>query len=296
MKKLTTFAGFLALALTFVVADANVQANVDDGCDIGAGNEVVDIDTLTATYDDINDLIIVEMVLCGNLDGDKKKKYRVRFDHTTPFFDEEDRNDDGVVDGNDFCATTSDAAMMHRSNKDTGPGVITSDTDALIFTVPVDELNPALELGDLVYVWGATNYKNIQDGAPTTEGGDGCSKPEAETEVLALTLGPSCPGPGDPPPDPPVIISISVIYVTATTAEVIWITDVPATSQVEIIERLSGAVFLRPIPEDPILVTAHFVPITGLEPDKRHVARAISAICGVRSFSSSRAFATSPLP
>lgn len=84
--------------------------------------------------------------------------------------------------------------MIRRSHKgrdkDTGPGIITAGTDTLTFTVMVDDLNPSLVLGETVYIWADTQHKGINDRAPNTESGDGCAKPEVESEVLALTLSP----------------------------------------------------------------------------------------------------------
>ncbi len=166
------------------ITEADVT--VTDGCDVGGGAN--DIDTLTASFDATADEITVVMVLCD--DADDKTKYRVHFDHTVPFFDDDDRNGDLVVDGLDFCFTTSDDTMKHRGDRDTGPGLIEVDGNTLTYTVPVDDLDPLLDLGDTLYIWANTQFKGINDRAPNTESGDGCSKPEVETEVLALTLEP----------------------------------------------------------------------------------------------------------
>jgi hypothetical protein len=75
---------------------------VNDGCtDAGGGSQ--DIASLTATFDATTETIHVDLVLCAA--PDDATKYRVRFDHTEPFFDDDDRNGDGVVDANDVCAT-----------------------------------------------------------------------------------------------------------------------------------------------------------------------------------------------
>ena len=126
------------------------------------------------------------MELCAP--PDKQTKYRVHFDHTPPFFDDADRNGDGVVDLNDVCATTSDDGMKRFKGKDTGPGSITLINNTLTFEVPVDDLNPMLALGDTVYIWADTQFKGINDGAPNKESGDGCPKPEVAGEVISLEL------------------------------------------------------------------------------------------------------------
>ena len=273
MKKVMSLAGVLVLATFGFVGTSNANVSVNDGCDIGAANEALDIDTLSATFDTINDLIIVEMVLCGNTDGDPKNKYRVHFDHTAPLFHDADRNSDQVVDENDFCATTSDDTMMHRSKKDTGPGMISSDTNRLTFTVPVNDLNPALLIGDTVYIWADTHGKKVGDRAPNTEGGDGCSKPEVETEVLALTLEPAC-ATGDPNGPAPVITNIVIGGVTNISATVTWTTDIQATSQLEVTEALTGVTFLTAV--DTNLTTSHSVTATNLKINTIYFVRVYS--------------------
>lgn len=177
-----------ALGLAGVAMATDVPGH--DTCDIGGGGN--DIDTLSASYDIGSDEITVDMLLCSAPGGGTK--YRVHFDHTAPFATDADRNGDQTVDGSDFCVTTSDDTMMRRSHKgndkDTGPGIISADTNTLTFTVPVDDLNPSLALGDTVYIWADTQHKGIKDRAPNTEGGDGCAKPEVLGEVLALVLSP----------------------------------------------------------------------------------------------------------
>jgi hypothetical protein len=126
---------------------------VNDGCtDAGGGSQ--DIASLTATFDATTETIHVDLVLCAA--PDDATKYRVRFDHTEPFFDDDDRNGDGVVDANDVCATTSDSGMMRKGTKNTGPGTITVVGSTLHYTVSLGELNPALEVGDTVFSWADT--------------------------------------------------------------------------------------------------------------------------------------------
>jgi hypothetical protein len=124
---------------------------------------------LSASFDAATDLITVEMKLCDSLDDGVK--YRVRFDHTAPFFNNTDRNGDGInpaddPDDLDFCFTTSDTGMMHRKVRDTGPGSIDMEGDTLIFRVAVDELSPRLAQGDTVYIWADTQHKGILDQVP----------------------------------------------------------------------------------------------------------------------------------
>jgi hypothetical protein len=147
-----------------------------------------DIDTLTATFDATTETITVDLVLCAAPDA--ATKYRVHFDHTAPFFDDDDRNGDGVVDANDFCATTSDSGMMRKGTKNTGPGTITVVGSTLHYEVSLAALNPALMEGDTVYIWADTQANTVVDRAPNTDRSDGCADPELDTEVLALPIGP----------------------------------------------------------------------------------------------------------
>jgi hypothetical protein len=160
---------------------------VSDGCtDAGGGRQ--DIASLTATFDATTETITVDLVLCAAPDA--ATKYRVHFDHTAPFFDDADRNGDGVVDANDFCATTSDNGMVRKGTKNTGPGTITVVGSTLHYEVSLAALNPALMEGDTVYIWADTQTKSIVDRAPNTDRSDGCADPEEDTEVLALSLTP----------------------------------------------------------------------------------------------------------
>ena len=191
---LTALSVFVVLG--FSGTNVAMAVEVVDGCDVGSGPN--DIHTLSASFDAVTDEITVKMLLCDDPNQQSNRtKYRVHFDHTAPFFDDDDRNGDGVVDANDFCFSTSDDTMrrrLHRgSNKDTGPGIIDEDGNTLTYTVAVADLDPLLALGDTVYIWADTRFKGINDRAPNTEGGDGCSMPEVEYEVLALSLlDPTC--------------------------------------------------------------------------------------------------------
>jgi hypothetical protein len=214
MKKATFLAASLALAVTFGLAGT---ANAGETCDLSAGNEAVDIDTLTARYDAGTDEIIVEMLRCDTPDPDNAfYNFNVYIDHTYPFFDDPDRNGDGVVDSYDSCYPTDDTKMsqiLHRVQVGftplpppnrrpifgllrnvTGPGLIDEVDETLTFTVDVDDLNPSLALGDTVFIWAiARKTGGIEDQVPAANDGDGCREPEVATEVLALTLEVACP-------------------------------------------------------------------------------------------------------
>ncbi len=110
----------------------------------------------------------------------------MHFDHFAPTHRNADRNGDGQVNNRDVCASTSDDTMMHKGRRDTGPGVISIDGDMLTFSIGMAELG--LELGAELLIWGDTKGKGVRDRAPTTEAGDGCEKPEVDSEVLSLML------------------------------------------------------------------------------------------------------------
>lgn len=143
---------------------------------------------MSASFDEAALDITVEMALCA--DADNKTKYRVHFDHTVPFAPDPDRNGDGYITEDDFCVTTSDDTMMHRGNKDTGPGLIRVEGSVLKYTVHIAELNPQLDTGDTILVWADTQYKGIKDRAPDTNDSDGCGKPEVAAEYIELVLAP----------------------------------------------------------------------------------------------------------
>jgi hypothetical protein len=178
----------LAVTMLLVAWLPGVASAVEDGCDDADGS-TRDIKTLVASFDETTGYIEVELTLCGN--ADDETKYRVHFDHTAPFATDPDRNGDGFITPDDFCVTTSDNTMMHRSKKDTGPGQIMVYDNVLTYRVTLAELRPGLEIGDTIFVWADTQYKGLQDRAPDTDASDGCAKPEAESELIELVLAPS---------------------------------------------------------------------------------------------------------
>lgn len=179
MKKITILA-----ALVFVAAFGfGMTAEAQDDCDVGgAGNDVFSI---SPTSDGTN--LVVTVVLCANALANVK--YRLHIDHKDPNdldTDAETNEPDTLIGENASCLTTSDDTMKRRGNKDTGPGVITGADNILIYTVSYVDLS--LFAGDFVLLWVDTQYKGINDRAPTTEGGDGCSKPQVAGEVIEHQL------------------------------------------------------------------------------------------------------------
>ena len=166
--------------------------DVYDGCE--TTNDGNDIESVVATSD--GSVITVVVTLCGNIV--QGTKYRVHFDYADPLFSVSgttgDRNGDTVIDGNDFCATTSDDTMMlvrrGGGDKITGPSTtadpIDPDTNVLTYTVKYSDLN--VLAGNTVAIWVDTQNKGIVDRAPNTDDSDGCSKPENENEVIEIEL------------------------------------------------------------------------------------------------------------
>jgi len=161
-----------------------------DGCDVGGGGD--DVDSVLAYSDGTT--IFVHLNLCDDIDP--KVKYRVHFDYTDRTNQDLDDTDEAPdTPDNTGCKTTSDDTMMrrvHKGNpKDTGPGMITSERDMLWYEVDYNELTKngaSLGTNDQVLIWVDTQFKGSNDRAPTTEGGDSCSKPQNLGEVLAITL------------------------------------------------------------------------------------------------------------
>lgn len=186
----TDFNGFVAInsaefSGSYTLSLSEIEP-VTDTCDVGGGAN--DIETVTASYDDGSDEIVVEMSLCADVDS--KTEYRVYLDHEDTTNNDGDGIDDGpdTLDPNPDCTKTFDDRMLHKSAKDRGPGTIDIVGSLLTFRVPIDELNPVLEVGDTVLVWADTKLKKVTDKAPNTEPGDGCAKPEVASEVLSVTL------------------------------------------------------------------------------------------------------------
>ena len=152
---------------------------ITDTCDVGGGAN--DIDTVSVSFDDGSDEIVVEMVLCA--DADNRTRYQVFFDH-------EGGTDDGpdTLDPNPHCVRTWDDRMTHKGRNDRGVGMIDVVGNILTFRVAIDELNPNLGAGDTVLISTASRLKNVTDQAPNVEAGDGCDRPEVASEVISLEL------------------------------------------------------------------------------------------------------------
>ncbi len=198
MKKLAVLSAMMfAVALWFggtVSADCPNVDSIADGC----GAEECDtpnapsrdVDTVTVASDGTKITVTVE--LCGSFNNNTK--YRVHFDY-------KDSNGDlltGFIGpNNEECATpegtTSDDTIKLHRGKTTGPEE--NDVDAsgttLTFEVLYEDLvvnGTTLQSGDTVYIWVDTQYKGIQDRAPSTDCTDGCSKPQECDEVIEHTL------------------------------------------------------------------------------------------------------------
>ena len=160
---------------------ASAAATVNDGCD--ANDDGSDVNDVIAFSDGTT--IFVHFSLCGAIIPGVK--YRVHFDYT----DQNDGagNNDPDTTDNAACATTSDDTMKTHRGKPTGPGTITDDTDMLWYEVDYNELTKndvSLGTDDTVLIWVDTQFRGINDRAPTTQ--TPCSKPQVLVEVLDLTL------------------------------------------------------------------------------------------------------------
>ena len=181
MNKLARISAILSAFLLLSSLSAGVQA--EEACGDG-GNGSKDIESLVASFDAGD--ITVAMDLCAATDN--QTKYRVHFDHTVPFAPDMDRNGDGFSTPEDACFPTDDDGMMHRTKKDTGPGMIDVVGSQLTYTVHMSELNPDLVIGDTILLWADTQHKGIKDRAPNTNAIDGCDKPEVAGEYIELEL------------------------------------------------------------------------------------------------------------
>lgn len=182
-----------------IIASLVLSITMLTGLAFAVGSPVADTDDAVADAADILALrassdgsdITVELDLDGA--SASRFKYRIHFDYKNGMADDADRNDDGFVDGLDFCFTTSDDTSKLHRNKETGPGSWDgAGTAFLTLTVPYGDLTEndlsAIDPGDTVFIWADTQRKGIQDRAPDTDDGNGCAKPESTGEVLELVL------------------------------------------------------------------------------------------------------------
>ena len=171
------FLGFASLGFANGFTDFDI---VDDGCDGNADGTDVDVFFIDCSFGDC----FVGVILCGDLDD--KAKYRLHFDTTAPFFDDD-------AD----CLTTSDDTSMYRprslaenDGKLTGP--VAFDTlfvdNFLGWLFDYEALG--VSAGDYFAVWVDVHKRGVQDRAPNTDDIDGCAKPQDYTEVLNIQLQP----------------------------------------------------------------------------------------------------------
>lgn len=158
---------------------------VNDTCD--QNDDGNDIERFSAVYDSDSDELTVNIHLCDDVLDETI--YRVRIDHTAPFFDEEDRDGNGKIQKKDTCFPTSDTGISRKGDIHTGLGYSDILNDQVVsFTVPVDDLNPNLMLGDTIHIWANTQNKGTQDHAPDLDGENECGVPVMAGETMALDL------------------------------------------------------------------------------------------------------------
>ena len=176
---------------------------------------------LAARFDDrgnldpADDRLEATLTLCGR--ADPRAAYRVSLDVRSPLFTDADRNGNGQVGRKDFCAETRDAVVRwpRRPHGDAGGDGVSSELvpgqggmpDAIRFTVRVAALERAVgealprDGSRTVFVWAharpraarATPYayapdRRAVDRLPVPDLSDGCARPQAAGEALAVTL------------------------------------------------------------------------------------------------------------
>ena len=189
---------------------------------------------LAARFDDrgnldpADDRLEATLTLCGQ--ADPRAAYEVSLDVRPPLFTAADRNGDGQVGRKDFCAETRDVVVRYRAEPpghgqpgDGGDGVVTElvpgqggAPDRIRFSGPVTALERVIgealprDGSRTVFVWAearpraaaAAPYayapeRRAVDRLPAPDLSDGCARPQAAGEALAVTLtGPSSPACG----------------------------------------------------------------------------------------------------
>ena len=161
-----------------------------DGCgDVSLNG--VDIKSLTADSDaSEGGTVTVILQLCNDISN--SSQHRIHFDTKAGFAYDADRNNDGDVDGDDVCATTSDDTfkllkLANGATFKTGPAlnVATEGADFIEWVVPYAALG--VSGGDEILIWADAYRNGIQDRAPDTDRTN-CSKPNVLSEVLELLV------------------------------------------------------------------------------------------------------------
>ena len=191
MNKLVTLMALTATAMFGFVSPSYVDSSpIYDGCDDVSLNGV-DIKTLTADSDaSYGGTVTVFLQLCTDILNNTQ--HRIHFDTKAGFANDADRDNDGDVDGDDFCATTSDDTfkLLKLANGATfkiGPALnaATEGADFIEWVVPYASLG--VSGGDKILIWADAYRNGIQDRAPDTDGTN-CSMPNVLSEVLELLV------------------------------------------------------------------------------------------------------------
>lgn len=183
MRKLVILTAVTALGVLGLASPGAAYHGVDVADECGdASPGGVDISALSvlsrADPSGRDGAITVMIFLCAAPIGGAS--YRVHFDY----------KDDLASERNPSCVNTSDATSIHaigpNGPKDSGPGTIRVIGSRIVYTVRYKDLD--LIPGDELEVWADTRTEGIADRAPNTDGGDGCSKPQTQGEVLGIEL------------------------------------------------------------------------------------------------------------
>ena len=221
---LTGLGGFLAVGaagLPLVVSSpARAGQETAQYCPAGKPRPHY-LQRLAARFDDrgnedpADDRFEAILTLCGR--ADSRAAYKVSLDVRSPLFTDADRNGNGQVGRKDFCAETRDAVVRWpgRLHGDLGGDGVTSELvpgqggmpDAIRFTVRVAALERAVgeklprDGSRTVFVWAharpraaaAASYahapdRRVVDRLAVPDPSDGCARPQAAAEALAVTL------------------------------------------------------------------------------------------------------------
>ena len=217
----TGLGAFLAVGLPLVMSSpARAGQETAQSCGVGKPRPHY-LQRLAHRFDDrgnkdpADDRLVATLTLCGR--ADPRAAYKLSLDVRSPLFTDADRNGNGQVGRKDFCVETRDAVVRwpRRLHGDLGGDGVSSELvpgqgglpDAIRFTVRVAALERAVgeklprDGSRTVFVWAharpraarAAAYayapdRRAVDRLPVPDLSDGCARPQAAAEALAVTL------------------------------------------------------------------------------------------------------------